>query len=368
MSQTPVQICILHAPGDAQYLKALAKQLAPAERAKTLTFWHRDRVEPGASFWHELDEKLRAAQLIVELLSPDFLAECDREMLLAQSLRHPQCALVPVLCRPTVLTGSEFAELVLLPPGSAPISKWRHQDQAWIEVASALMKIVDRFAKTPGSNIPVPPTFQNLKPAKRTAKHAVLVIAASPYNGTTVDVGHEVKEIRTALRTPPVSEHFELIEEWSVDIQDIPRLLLRHQPTILHLSGHGTKDGLVVLEDGVGNGTPVPAQAFVDLLGTLNRQDVLRCVVLNACYTSNLAEKLSKVVSCVVAPRGTISSPTAAAFSGGFYSGLAAGVSFQVAFEVGCARIGLLSRRSVDLQLYCREGFDPATDSLLSHA
>src|SRR3954467_959107 len=76
----------------------------------------------------------------------------------------------------------------------------------------------------------------------------VLFLAANPEGTAALRLDQEVKAIDEALRCSRLGPRFELQQSWAVGDREIQDGLLRWQPDIVHLSGHGSRDGRLLLE------------------------------------------------------------------------------------------------------------------------
>jgi hypothetical protein len=85
----------------------------------------------------------------------------------------------------------------------------------------------------------------------------ILFLAASPENEAWLRVDKEMREIRNRLRSSTYRDQFDISDEWAVRAVDLQEHLLRHNPTIVHFSGHGSASGELVLEDLNGLSHPV---------------------------------------------------------------------------------------------------------------
>ena len=74
----------------------------------------------------------------------------------------------------------------------------------------------------------------------------------------------EFDELRRALDGAKQGQRFALIQEFAVAAGQLQDLLFRHQPQIVHFSGHGTDEGLI-FEDGDGESHLVAPQTLHDL-------------------------------------------------------------------------------------------------------
>jgi hypothetical protein len=82
----------------------LEKHLAALQRQGLIDTWHDRRIQAGQDFGNEIDDHLNAADVVLLLVSADFLASdyCyDREMLRAME-RHTSgdAVVIPVILRP----------------------------------------------------------------------------------------------------------------------------------------------------------------------------------------------------------------------------------------------------------------------------
>lgn len=122
---------------------------------------------------------------------------------------------------------------------------------------------------------------------------------------------------------------------------DLQELLLRHQPHIVHFSGHGSSAGQLLLEDDRGRDFAVPPDAPSRLFAILRDRDRVRCVVLNACYSEPQAQAIAAHIDCVIGMPDAIGDAASLNFAASFYQALAYGRDVQTAFDLGCNRIDL---------------------------
>ena len=178
----------------------------------------------------------------------------------------------------------------------------------------------------------------------------VLFMAANPSNTSRLRLDQEARAIDQALQTSGLRDRFELEHSWAVGDRDLQESLLRYQPDIVHLSGHGTRSGRVLLEPGsLGDNHPHPTAAAGpadDPMLPLARIFVaargrIRCAVLNACHSEALARSLAEEIECVVGMSDAIEDEKAIRFSWSFYNALGYGQSVKAAFELAAAHVAL---------------------------
>jgi CHAT domain-containing protein len=167
----------------------------------------------------------------------------------------------------------------------------------------------------------------------------ILFLAANPKDTDHLRLSEEVREIQTALRKSNLREAYDFRQEWAVRIEDLQEHLLRHQPHLVHFSGHGSAANGLMLEDMEGYCRTVSERALGKLFSVL--KDDIRCVVLNACYSAKQASAIAKHIDCVVGMSRAVSDVAAIQFSTAFYRALGFGRDVRTAFELGCSQIDL---------------------------
>lgn len=174
---------------------------------------------------------------------------------------------------------------------------------------------------------------QLLQPVSTENRKVILFLAASPLDQDKLRLDKEAREIDASLRTTALRDKFDIEQCWAVRVSDIQSALLRYKPQIVHFSGHGTKSGELLVENDVGNCTPIPLISLGRLFGIL--QDRVMCVVLSACHSERQAEEIAKYVEYVVGMKDAVYDDSAIIFSKAFYEALGYGQSFITAFELG---------------------------------
>jgi hypothetical protein len=171
----------------------------------------------------------------------------------------------------------------------------------------------------------------------------ILYLTASP---KYLDPDLELPPLRTDLEMRKVRERLQLsrergryrIEPCPASRQvDISQALLDFEPEIVHFSGHGDKDGNLLLENDSGNVVRTGPEGIARLF-RLHRSTI-KCVIVNACYSERLAQALSQYIDHVVGMRWQIGDEAAIQFSVDFYMGIFNGQSVPAAFERGLAAI-----------------------------
>jgi len=133
----------------------LEKHLSILKRQGFIETWHDRRIGAGAEFEHEISENLETADVILLLVSSDFLASdyCyDIEMRRAME-RHEagEARVIPVILRPCDWHDAPFGKLLATPPDGKPVTRFPTLDDAFVLVAADIKKALKQMgqAKTP---------------------------------------------------------------------------------------------------------------------------------------------------------------------------------------------------------------------------
>jgi CheY-like chemotaxis protein len=162
----PLQLFYSYAHEDAPLRDELDTHLALLRRRGVIAPWHDRRIAAGDDWRAGIDEHLERANLILLLVSPDFLASdyCyDVEMKRAMERhRSRQAAVVPVIARPVDLEGAPFADVQALPKDAKPVTTWPNRDEAWTDVAKGVRGLAEKLSlpvapSGPGAPMAPPP-------------------------------------------------------------------------------------------------------------------------------------------------------------------------------------------------------------------
>ena len=124
----------------------LDKHLALLRREGAIELWSDHRILPGSEFDKEISQALEAAEIILLLVSADFLASdyCFGIEMRRALERHNSgdAVVVPVILRACDWQHSPFKHLNALPSGGREIAKWASLDDAFLNVVQGLRKLL----------------------------------------------------------------------------------------------------------------------------------------------------------------------------------------------------------------------------------
>jgi tetratricopeptide (TPR) repeat protein len=148
-----IHIFYSYAHEDEELRDKLDKHLAAMQRNNLIVGWHDRDIHAGIEWKKEINEHLDTAQIILLLISSDFIASdyCYSIEMKRAMERHEQgeACVIPIILRPVDTEDTPFSKLEMLPTDMKPVTDWPNQDSAFVNIAQSIRKIVKNFpAKT----------------------------------------------------------------------------------------------------------------------------------------------------------------------------------------------------------------------------
>src|SRR5258708_39156992 len=149
MKSSPLRLFISYNHVDERLFEKLEKHLSSLKRRVIIQICS-DRSIPVCSQWtEELNKYLEEANIILLLISPDYLAsDFNYSVEMSRALeRHKaeQAICIPVILRPTDLMGLPFDDLQILPSIGRPITLWNSLDEAFLDVIQGIRKVIQEL-------------------------------------------------------------------------------------------------------------------------------------------------------------------------------------------------------------------------------
>ena len=138
---------------DEELRDELETHLKIMQRQGLIQFWHDRRITAGSEWKGEIDENLERADIILLLVSADFIASdyCyDIEMKRALE-RHDNkdARVIPVIIRDVNWTNAPFSKLEMLPKDGKAVTTWgpdkNARDRAWRNVSEGIEKVIEEM-------------------------------------------------------------------------------------------------------------------------------------------------------------------------------------------------------------------------------
>eukprot|EP00051_Salpingoeca_urceolata_P024113 m.420577 g.420577 ORF g.420577 m.420577 type:complete len:775 (-) comp20189_c1_seq2:92-2416(-) len=125
-----------------------------------------------------------------------------------------------------------------------------------------------------------------------------------------------------------------------VTLTELRATLRRVRPHWIHYGGHGSSEGLELVDDDE-NPTPLPAGTFAEMLAPLN----VHGVVLNSCHSLHFAGSIQPHVDAVVAYDAVIDDNVSLEFARVFWDAVFDGAELGICFDAGNAAASLVDHR-----------------------
>jgi internalin A len=146
-----VRLFYSYSSKDEEFRAELDTHLSLLKREGKLATWHMKRIVPGTDWDRTIDENLKSADIILLMISPDFLASdyiYDVEVKQAMAQHESgRSHVIPVFVRDCSWTMAPFGKLQGVPKRKA-VKLSSDRDSAWREVSDWIRKIVDERIKT----------------------------------------------------------------------------------------------------------------------------------------------------------------------------------------------------------------------------
>lgn len=182
-----IRVFLSYSHADEKYRNELAKHLKSLERQGIIETWRDRRIAPGNEWASRIDDELRRADIILLLVSVDFInSEYCYDLEMKEALdRHDRqdAVVIPVILRPCDCGGLPFGKLQAATQDGKPVEKYPSLDDAFLEVTTKIKAVAKRLvaqrnrpsaASSPASALPV-----NLGLSQATAQQSALPRSAN---------------------------------------------------------------------------------------------------------------------------------------------------------------------------------------------
>ena len=140
------EIFISYSHKDEQFKEELDTHLTSLKRMGLINVWNDRRIEPGKDFSREIDSHIETAEIILLLISPDFIASdyCYEIEMNRAIQRHKDgsTVILPVILRPCNWQQLPFGRYLAATKDGKPITKYTNYDDGYLEVVQSLKKLI----------------------------------------------------------------------------------------------------------------------------------------------------------------------------------------------------------------------------------
>jgi len=151
------EVFISYAHEDQAFCKELDKHLSNLKRQQLISAWYDGDIMPGTEWQPQIMHHLQTDQIILLLISADFMASdfCYSIEMTQAMDRHRanQARVIPIILRPPDWKGAPFAGIEALPKDGKPVTRWPTHDDAFEDIVLGIRKAIkDLTAKGSGAN------------------------------------------------------------------------------------------------------------------------------------------------------------------------------------------------------------------------
>ncbi|HEY9624196.1 MAG TPA: GUN4 domain-containing protein [Crinalium sp.] len=151
MADEALKVFFSYSHKDEALRDALANHLKILEYQKLVSSWHDRKILPGDEWDHQINTNLENADVILLLISSDFIASkyCwEIEIARAMELHEAgKACVIPVVLRPVNWAIAPFGKLQALPKNAEPVESkvWFSRDEAFNNITQGIQSAAQRL-------------------------------------------------------------------------------------------------------------------------------------------------------------------------------------------------------------------------------
>lgn len=148
----------------------LETHLSGLQRQGLISSWHDRRITAGENFAAAIDSHIDTADVILLLVSPNFIAsdycyELEMKRALERN-RQGVARVIPVILRPCDWHDLPFSKLQATPKDGKPITMWPNIDEAFLGVVTAIKRALKELGQGTERDAPKPLATAEIAPSK----------------------------------------------------------------------------------------------------------------------------------------------------------------------------------------------------------
>lgn len=131
---------------DEEFRDAVEKHLEMLRENNLINEWHDRKILPGSKWDNEIKDQMEFSDIILLLISPDFLASpsCKEEIGRALNLsREKGVIIIPIVLKPCAWKDNqEIKKLQALPKDGNPVTCWDNRDKAFLNIYEGIESVI----------------------------------------------------------------------------------------------------------------------------------------------------------------------------------------------------------------------------------
>jgi hypothetical protein len=235
----------------------------------------------------------------------------------------------------------------------ARLEKFKREEMlgmlSFSEVAQEMARINNSLfsiVKNLDNSVPFLPDINQMTEARK-----ILILTANPAGTTKFNFDKEFVRIYESINR--TDEKFQITVKRGIDRSEFLHLIELEKPEILHFTGHGTSEGLI-LNNADKNDIDILNYNAINLMFKyMSEQKMsLKIVLFMAVFSEEFIEAISKNVQYFVGLTIVVSDEIVISFSSGFYTKLSKFSDFEDCFRAGLSHAALAGAKNSDFVMY----------------
>jgi hypothetical protein len=150
-----IEIYISYSHVDRRLMEELERHLKALEQQFNITIWHDGMLLAGQEWQQEINKHLNSSQIILMLVSPDYLAsEFTMNVELGRALeRHErgEARVIPIILADSDWLKTPLGKLQALPNFGKPVNNWEDREEAFEDIVTGIKRVIEEL---PGESSP----------------------------------------------------------------------------------------------------------------------------------------------------------------------------------------------------------------------
>jgi hypothetical protein len=140
-----VKVFYVYSPADEALRERIEVQLGLLRQMGLICEWHDGKIIAGTEWAVEIQKHWEEAQVILLLVSADFISSRSYDLAKEAVERHKakNAVVIPIILSPVDWEGAVFSELQVLPDNGQPITSWPNRDEALLNVARGIRRAIE---------------------------------------------------------------------------------------------------------------------------------------------------------------------------------------------------------------------------------
>ncbi len=147
--KTPVKVFISYSHKDNEFKEKLLEMLQGLVTREVIQIWHDRQIEPGDSWYEDIQSAMKTCQMAILLVSMSFLnsefIQREEVPVLLQKRKKEGMRVIPIIVRPCLWQDDPVLSTIqALPRDGKPVIRFPvangRRDQVWVDIAQSIAR------------------------------------------------------------------------------------------------------------------------------------------------------------------------------------------------------------------------------------